>query len=454
MVLVGTACSAESTEPKPLPGASAPTVSEVTLGIHGHPEEMAVYTQLVKEFNASHKRVHVKLAEWAPADATQAIRTGQKLPDVFLGDYTDFTTLIADARIQPVSNLLDERGISFGDRYDRHAIEAFSADNLLQCMPYELNPQVLFYNTDLINLEDMTAASLETPSPTKAWTFSEFSSAVSYAAKPKRGISGLAVDPTIAGLGSYLYTAGAELVDNETEPSTLTFGDDSTREALDQVLPVLRDPKIVMGKQRLAKKSAVEWFKQGKVAVISGSRELVPELRKVEGLNWDVARMPKLAENATTASLNGLCISATATDPGAAADVIADLVDDASLTDLAQVGYLMPANVSVGGSDAVTQEGQVPANGAAFLLSQRTMRLPARVPDYQALDAAVRPEIEALLFDGPTIDVALIAEAIDTTSADVIAQQRATLAGETLPPSPSAPSSGATSSETATPAAD
>lgn len=439
--LVLSACSDSEPVSKPQP-SKAPTsqapVSEVTVGLYGPKTEKRAYEAMIREFNAAHSRINVTLSDWGTQQqASAAVRNGAKLPDVFLADYTDFGTLVGQNLVQPVSTLLDERGVSFGDRFDRNSIEAFSSDNMLQCIPYELSPQVLFYNTKLVNLEQMTAASVDAPSPTRAWTWAEFSAAATWAAKPKRGIRGLAVEPTFAGLGSFLYSAGAQLVDDETEPSTLTFSDESTTTALQQVLPLLRDPKVTLGKKQLAQKSPLEWFKEGKVAIIEGTREMVPELRATQGLAFDVARMPKIAENATTASLNGLCISSTAQDPDAAADLITDLVDDESLMSIAELGYSMPANVSVAGSDAVTQPTLSPANGGAFVLSARTMRLPFNVPDVNGLEKAVAPQLQSLLFEGPTLDLAAITARIDEVSAATIASQRAAQSGATHSPQPS-----------------
>lgn len=428
LALLSTACSDTGASPQPKPQPSRTPVSKVSVGLYGHPAEIKVYEELVTEFNADHSDIRLSLTAWrSPAEASAAIRGGADLPDVFVSDYTDFSALLANRSIQPVSNLLDERGISFGDRFNRESLEGFSSDNLLQCMPYQLSPQVLFYNTDLVDLEAAGIKVVEEPTGAETWSFKQFSTVATNASRPRRKINGLAVEPTLAGLGAYLYSAGATLVDDAVEPTTLTFADDSSKDALSEVLPLLREPGVTMSQTRLQKKSALEWFKAGKVAMIAGTRDMVPALREQSGLNWNVVRMPRVAANMTTANLTGLCMSADTKDPDAAADVIAELVDDESLTLLSQQGYAVPANVSVAASEAITQKGLLPANSGAFAQSQKTMQLPVNVPDQVALDTALRPQLEALLVAGPTLDVEAAATAIDTASRSIIAAQRAAL---------------------------
>mgnify|MGYP003338914149 CR=1 FL=1 len=71
-----------------------------------------------------------------------------KLIDEFVGRVNNSEPRLSVARMQSPSGwvepgqtpefdeLLDERNVDFGDGYSRDAIEGFSADRKLQCMPY------------------------------------------------------------------------------------------------------------------------------------------------------------------------------------------------------------------------------------------------------------------------------------------------------------------------------
>ena len=92
----------------------------------------------------------------------EAIKQGD-VPDVFLVDRADLAYLLDEGVSQPIGERLDERDVDFGDDYSRAALEAFSFDRDLQCMPYGISPLVVYYNTALVDFELMAERGLEVP---------------------------------------------------------------------------------------------------------------------------------------------------------------------------------------------------------------------------------------------------------------------------------------------------
>ena len=88
-------------------------------------------------------------------EARDALRAGEASPDVYLASRRDLTFLREEGYATPVDELLDERSVEFGDGYSRDALEAFSADTRLQCMPFGVSPMVIYRNTDLVDFERM-----------------------------------------------------------------------------------------------------------------------------------------------------------------------------------------------------------------------------------------------------------------------------------------------------------
>lgn len=419
--LVAAGCSSQKAEskpdPTPTPNATVQT-SSLTLGMFGHPEELVEHEASVAAFNAANPGTQVTLEKWADPQAGTAALTETDLPDVFLTNYADFDTLLETQRIQPVANLLDERGIAFGDRFSRPALESFAGNNTLQCMPYEISPQVVFYNTELINDVAMKDAGLSVPSRWDRWSFQQFADAAEFASKPRKKIRGFAVQPTLTGLTPFLLSGGGTLF-NEDETS-LAFSEETSREALNEVLPVLRDPKLSLSAEQVAKKSAVEWFKDGKLAMMVGTRDLVPELR-ASGVPFDVRAMPTVQTPATIGTLTALCISADTKDRDGAADLITDLVSDEQLGKVTRLGYMVPANLAVAGSDAVVDITQYPFHGRIFPNALKAIQVPPRVEDWAALSTAVDPLVAKLLLEEPTLDLDSTTEQIDTASLTVLA---------------------------------
>ena len=242
------------------------------------------------------------------------------MPDVFLVSRRDLRWFTENGLTRPVDTLLDERGVDFGDTYARDALEAFSSDNRLQCMPYGVSPQVVFYNEDLVDFPRMELRGLDVPADHRRWNWDQFVAAANFAARPARGTKGVAIDPTLSGIAPFVYSGGGDLFDDDTEPTSLAFGSDDTQGALETTLQLLRDPKVTLSEEQLDAKSALEWFEQGRVGMITGTRALVPVLREVPGLRFDVMPIPSIEGQATVGEITGLCISQDAESPATAAD--------------------------------------------------------------------------------------------------------------------------------------
>ena len=157
-------------------------------------------------------------------------------------------------------------------------------------------------------------------------------------------MAGFYVAPTLRGLAPFVYSAGGQVFDDDEAPTSLAFSSDDTRSALEQVLPLLRDPKLTLTAEQLAEKTPLEWFREGKLGMIAGFRDLVPELRSVADLDFDIMPMPTVDDAATVGDLTGICIAQDTPDVAASADFLVDFISTESVAAVAAAGYLAPAN--------------------------------------------------------------------------------------------------------------
>jgi len=399
--------------------------AELSFGVWGTPAEVAAYEQVVADYNASTDDAEVRLTSW-PSSAAMlaALQEGGQVPDVFLLPRGDVPVVSDDHLIRPVDDPLNSRAVDLGDGYSRQAIEAFSHDARLQCMPYGVSPKVVFINTDLVDFDRMRVRELPvtTDPELERWSMEEFTAAAQFATRPRRGVAGLAFDPTLADLAPFVLSGGGSLVDDEEEPTTLTFSDDDTRSALESTLGTLRNAAITMPPEKLAQKPAEEWFKEGKVGMIIGERSLVPELRKVEGLRWDVMPIPRVDSAATVGDYTGLCLSSGSDAPEPAADLLADLVSDEAVATVADTGYLVPVNQRVALSEKFLQTAKQPLNSRAFVSGVRNMTVLPATRKWPALEDAVAPTLRELLTGGPTVDIEGLTERIDQESQTVLGE--------------------------------
>jgi multiple sugar transport system substrate-binding protein len=353
-----------------------------------------------------------------------SFRDGERPPDVFLASRRHLSYLVQHQLVQPVDQLLDDRGFDFGDEYPRSSLTAFGIDNRLQCLPYGVQPSVIFYNPKLVKLARLKD---DPPTPGEGWTIDQFAAAGRWAVSHHPGVAGIYLDPTLSGLAPFVYSGGGDLFDDTDQPTSLVFSEETNTDSLTRTVRAMRAPGTVLSEQQLEKHTPAEWFARGKLAMLEGSRRLVPDLRAA-GVGFDVMPMPSLGTSATVGQLTGLCLSSRARDVATAADFLVYASSPGALALVSYAGYLQPANQTVALSDAFQQPGQLPRHASVFTFSVKSMVYPPVVAESDDLDLAVEPLLQELL-EGTPSEVPRTARRIDRASYRVL--------GPRLGPSPS-----------------
>lgn len=437
MVTFATAACTGDAEPEPQPtkppgqsGKPTDKPRQITFGAYGTEEEVAAFQSVVDSFNASSTTRQVTLRSWPDHESALEDVLAGDAPDVFLTSRIDLGQLVDGEALQPVSLLLDERGVDFGDRFSRDAVDAFAMDDELQCMAYSVSPMVIYYNTQLVDFDKMERRELDVPAANDEgvrdrWTLAEFGAAAEFASRrgDKRGVW---IDPTLQGLAPFIYSGDGQVFDDDREPTSLAFSDDNTREALEQTLQILRNSTVTPTNAQLARATPVQLFKRGELAMIAGFRNLVPQLRDAEDLDFDVLPMPTIDTRATVGDISGLCLSADSEVTGDAADFIAYAVSDSAISTVSATGYIVPANTQVAASEEFLAPGLEPANSAVFNASIRYMVVPPFIDQRLELVEAVTPLLERLVTAPGVLDLELTTEQIDQASQTVLSPEEET----------------------------
>ena len=439
-VLVTTACTSSAptpatSSPTPTPSASTtapssspPAPDRLVLGAVGPAGEEHAFRATVNAWNADASHVDLQLRRWSTAEGLRrSLEAGAEVPDVFMASRHDLAWLLDNHLIQPVDELLDERGVEFGDNYYRDALEAFSAEDHLQCLPYAVSPAVVYYNKRLVNFTKMTRRGLDAPDPENptGWSFDQFAAAAKFASKPRRGSKGVHVDATLEGLAPFITSGGGDVFDDPDQPTTLSFSSDGSRAALERTLELLRNPQVTLDESQLARASALRWFLRGKLGMIVGDRSLAPVLRDHD-LDFDVLPMPRLDGAATTGDVTGLCMSATTASAGLSADVIVHEISAESLGQVVRAGYLQPANVAVALSDDFLQPGRPPEHSGLFNSSVRSMAVSPLIDTLPLLERTIAPSLQQLVYGTGALDLESVTAQIDAASVPILDPEAAT----------------------------
>jgi multiple sugar transport system substrate-binding protein len=428
-----TSSSSSSEGPGSATSSASPSTSSsggpVTLrfAVYGDASRVAAYDALAKAFTARHPEVTVHVQSASDA-ATAADRLERQLdegtgPDVFLAEHDAVPELVAEGRVQPVDELLEQRGLLFGDNFERLSLESMAADSALQCMPNDVSPYVVFYNRRLL-----PGAARDRPPPGEAyapdegWNWARFAAT---ARQMSRGdVKGVYLPPRLTTLIPLVRSAGSDLVDNERHPTTLRFADEANRQPLRTVLALVRDPAVAPSPAMLERQDAVTRFENGRLGMLVGTRALVPELREHPQLRFDVLPLPRLRMAQTVADISGYCINKASTHIGPAADFIAFASQDEGAAILARSGGVVPSNLAVLHSAAFEQPGRDPEHAQMFAaVIAHADPLPFSA-EWSQVVAQTQPYVDRMFY-APVLDLDSLLPRVDELSATLLAEPSA-----------------------------
>ena len=404
----------------------------LTFAVYGDEEDLDAYRTLAQSYTRDHPQVGIDV-ETAPDREASAEQVEREIdqgagPDLFLADSADLPALVLDRRVRPVDRLLEDRGVSFGDRYERLGLEAFAADSSLQCMPNSVSPQVIFYNKRMLTAAVLTEPGQDRPpEPERSWSWEQFARAARLMSTGD--VKGVYVAPDLTTMTSVLRSAGLDIVDDPQHPTTLTLSDPAARAAIHSVLSLARDRRVNLTAAQVRRRDPVTRFEDGRLAMMVGTRALVPRLRQHPRLRFDVYPLPRLARFRTTADVTGYCLSRTSAHLDPAADFLAYATSDRGARITADSGGIVPANLAALKSAEFVQPTQLPRHSDVFSTVIRRADTMPNPPGWSDVVSQTEPLLSRLFYARHPHRDRLLAR-IDRTSTGL-------LAGPTPSPSPS-----------------
>lgn len=397
----------------------------LTLSVYGPPQVATAYAELASRFSVANPGVTLSVRPFASATLARAALAEEigtaAAPDAFLAPLGDLPMLVASGAIQRVDPLLGEREVDFGDGFQRSSLEVFSADNGLQCMPVDVSPLVVYYNTDLVDLGELTEPDELPVTATTGWDLTQFAAAATQVTDPDA--RGVYVDPTLEQVAPFLASGGGTLVDNVANPTTLQLSSGSSAAAMAKLLEIVRDPQLTFDENEIATTSAVQRFKTGQLGMMLGFRNLTPQFRAQDGLDFDVMPLPRIGGEATVGRSSGLCLSATTLHPEETADFLAYAVSAEGASLLAETGYVVPTNLVAVHSAAFLQPGRAPASAGVFSSAVRDIRPMPMIDGWSDVVRMADPLLSDLFYE-PVIDPLMLRlEVLDNASVPLLASE-------------------------------
>ena len=336
------------------PGAMAQDAT-VTFAYWGDPAEREAYDRVIAGFEAENPSINVE-ADYTPDqnDFQKKMATdfaGGDPPDVFLTNYRRFGQFAARNALEPVGPYLAASSAIKAEEYYPMAMDAFKYRGGEQtCMPQNVSSLVVYYNVDLFNAAGV-------PLPAAGWTWDQFIAAATALTQDTDGDGandqfGVVIDPSMYRYVSFIWGAGGEIVDDVTNPTTLTLDSPEAIDAIEKMVSLgVTGHNVVPTEAEVLSEDDESRFMRGGAAMYFQSRRVVPTLREIEGFTWDVAPLPVISTPATVLHSDAFCMASSAESKEAAWRFIEYAVGDAGQSILAENGRIVPSRMSVANSD-------------------------------------------------------------------------------------------------------
>ncbi|MCX6072279.1 MAG: sugar ABC transporter substrate-binding protein [Chloroflexi bacterium] len=379
--LVLPACGGQATQ---APGAPV----ELTFMMWGAPEELAVWNQIVQDFQAQQPNITVKVevSDWeAYWEKLKTMLAASTPPDLFAMDaplYLDYQSRGVLKNLQPY---LDQNPDLLKDVYPQ-TLEAYKLADGYYGLPRDFQTIVLFYNKDMFDAAQVAY-------PTADWTYDDLRSAAKQLTLDTNS------DGKIEQYGFYSDLWDMELIWSEAiwayggdilsaDHTKTLIAEPPARQAWQVFYDMMFTDKS-MPDTTTAAQFGGDPFQAGAAAMTSIGHWAVPGYNAVN-FKWDVAPMPKgPAGPATSVNSAGFVVAQGSKHPDEAFEFIKFVLSSAGQTRLTELGFAIPVLKSVAESDTFLKQPGPGIDQQVFLDSLAFARMKPVFKGYDEWSATV-----------------------------------------------------------------
>ncbi len=387
-------------------GDEPESVPAISFQVTGDPEETRAYKELAQSYKQETGRtvtvVEVPERDVHLAKLTTGFSAG-RAPDVFLLNYRYLGGFAERKVIDPAGPRLDSSDAFAREDFFPLPLEAFEYDGELQCIPQNASSLAVYYNADAFR-----EAGIEPPGD--SWTYDEFAAAAEKLTGDGR--HGVGIDLSTIRAAPWVWAAGGDLVDDETNPTRFEFDTPEGRRGLEHVL-ALRRNGWAPSADEVDAKGVDDRFLEGSLGMFLSSRRDVPVLRTITDFEWDVAPFPTDVEPASVLHSDGFCMA-----KGDKADAAWKWVEYAlgakGQEVLAASGRSVPSLRAVAESPVFLDADEPPASSKVFVDALSQMHKLPVTPNWVDVEGRTDDVLESLYYGKLGLDAGLTRLAEET----------------------------------------
>ncbi len=395
--------------------ACSQKLTQVSFMVFGDAAEYQAYVELVETFTADHPDIHIEVTH-IPSQNDYRTRLATDYaagtpPDISLMNYRRIASFAAAGLLQPLDPFFQNSQVIQLDDFYPIALEAFTWNGELVCLPQNVSSQVVYYNLDLFDAAGV-------PYPPDKWTWEDFVTTAELLTLDKNGDGqvdqyGLGIEPSLIRLAPYIWQNEGLLVDDEANPTQLTLTRFPSLQALQWFVELRQVHGVVPDRIEEASQDSQSRFVAGLTAMYVDSRRVTPTFREIEDFRWDVAPLPNGKTSANVLHSDGYCLSATAENPQAAWAFIEFANSVAGQTIVAKSGRTVPSLMAVAQSEAFLDSTQAPSRSQVWLDNAAISHILPVISTWDEIEGTADQEIERVFYGD-----------IDPTTAAQLAVQR------------------------------
>ena len=218
---------------------------------------------------------------------------------------------------------------------------------------------------------------------------------------------GLGVEPALVRVAPFIWMNGGEIVDASAVPMRLALDSPASKAALAWFVALQTEHHVTPDAVAEAAESSLSRFLNGRLAMMVESRRVVPEFRRIDAFDWDVAPLPRGAQPASILHSDAFCMAATTPHKDAAWRFIEFANTRAGQTILARTGRTVPSRIDLAEDPSWLEPALKPANSRIFLDAIPLLRTLPALATWSDIEAAVNAELGQAFYGQVSLDEAL-----------------------------------------------
>ena len=389
--------------------------------VFGDPPELQAYRTLISAFEKKEPDVRVALIEASDReDLLARLSTsfaGGSPPDLFLINYRFYGQFASKGVLEPLGERAERSEVLDLDGFYPEAVEAFRWNGEQTCLPQNVSSLVVYYNRDLFRRYGVQE-------PRKGWDWRQFVAAAQQLTRdeqglmvqgqdpdqpqatpaPKVAVYGVGVEPTIIRIAPFVWSVGAELVDDPERPTRFTLGSFAAKAVLSEFFALRTRYGVAPTDVEVEAEDDETRFANGRLAMLLSSRRSTPTFREAAKFDWDVAPLPIHRRPAGILHSDAYCMTKASEEKDAAWKFVEFALGEEGQRIVARTGRTVPSLRKVAESHAFLDPNAKPRNSRVFLDAIPTIRRVPTISTWPEIEDAAEGILENGMYLGQPVD--------------------------------------------------